>query len=154
MAKQKIEDLVYDLVKPIIDEQNLELVDVEYKKEGQHWYLRVYIDSEDGITLDNCELISGLLDPVLDKEDLILDSYFLEVSSPGLDRALKKDRDFLRYIGREVEVTLYQPLNNTKNFRGINKGLKNNYLSILLEDNKSFEIPMKQVASVKLYFEF
>lgn len=154
MAKQRIEDLVFDLTKPITDEFNLELVDVEYKKEGQNWYLRIYIDKEEGIGLNDCEMVSGKISDILDEKDPISDSYFLEVSSPGLDRPLKNEKDFKRYIDREIEVSLYQPLNNTKYYKGINKGLKEESLSILLEDHHLLELPMKLVASVKLYFEF
>lgn len=154
MAKQRIEDLVFDLVKPITDELNYDLVDVEYKKEGQNWYLRIYIDKIEGIGLTDCELVSGRVSEILDEKDPILDSYYLEVSSPGLDRPLKKEQDFTRYIDREIEVSLYQPLDNSKYYKGINKGLKDETLSILLEDDNLLELPMKLVASVKLYFEF
>lgn len=154
MAKQRIEDLVFDLTKPITDELHFDLVDVEYKKEGQNWYLRIYIDKEGGIGLDDCELVSGKISDILDEVDPITDSYFLEVSSPGLDRPLKKERDFVKYMDREIEVSLYQPLNDTKYYKGINKGLKDETLNILLEDDNLLEIPMKLLASVKLYFEF
>ncbi len=154
MAKIKTEEVVFDLAKPITDEYNLELIDVEYKKEGQNWYLRVYIDKDGGIMLSDCEMVSKKLSDILDEKDPFEGSYILEVSSPGLDRPLKKERDFIRYMDRDVEISLYQAVNNSKNFKGINKGIKDDVLTIQLEDNSLMEIPMKSVASVRLYFEF
>lgn len=154
MAKIKTEEVVFNLAKPITDEYGFELVDVEHKKEGQHWYLRAYIDKDGGITLNDCEMVSNRLSDILDEKDPIDESYFLEVSSPGLDRPLKKERDFIRYMDREVEISLYQAINGLKNFKGINKGIKDDILTIELEDLSLLEIPMKSVASVRLYFEF
>ena len=154
MAKIKTEEVVFDLAKPITDEYDFELVDVEYKKEGQNWYLRVYIDKDGGIALNDCETVSNRLSDILDEKDPIDGSYFLEVSSPGLDRPLKKERDFIRYMDREVEISLYQAVNNSKNYKGINKGVKDDILTIELEDHSLLEVPMKSVASVRLYFEF
>ena len=154
MAKKKVEDLVWELAMPIAEECNFELIDVEYKKEGKDWFLRVYIDKDGGITLDDCELLSRKLNPILDDQDPIRGSYILEVSSPGLDRPLKKERDFIRYKDREVEVKLYKPYNNSKHFKGINKGIKDDSLNILLDDDSTIKIPMNQVAQVRLYFEF
>jgi ribosome maturation factor RimP len=154
MAKIKTEEVVFDLTKPITDEYDFELVDVEYKKEGQNWYLRVYIDKDGGIALNDCETVSNRLSDILDEKDPIDGSYFLEVSSPGLDRPLKKERDFIRYMDREVEISLYQAVNNSKNYKGINKGVKDDILTIELEDHSLLEVPMKSVASVRLYFEF
>ena len=154
MAKIKTEDIVYNLAKPIVDEYDFELIDVEYKKEGQNWYLRFYIDKEGGITLNDCETISRRLSDLLDEKDPIEGSYYLEVSSPGLDRPLKKERDFIRYFDRDIEVSLYKPLNDSKHFKGVNKGVKDNTLTIQLDNGSLLEIPMETVASVKLYFEF
>lgn len=154
MAKIKTEEVVFDLAKPITDEYDFELVDVEYKKEGQHWYLRLYIDKEGGITLNDCEMVSHRLSDLLDEKDPISESYFLEVSSPGLDRPLKKERDFIRYMDKEIEISLYQTLNDSKNYKGINKGVKDDILTIELEDQSLLEIPMKSLASARLYFEF
>lgn len=150
----KVEKLVYTLTKPITDKYMLELVDVEYKKEGQNWYLRIYIDKEQGVNLDDCQLISEELSIIMDDKDPITDSYFLEVSSPGLDRPLKKRSDFLRYLDKEIEVTLYQPLEKQKYYKGINKGIENDTLTLILNNNTQIAIPLKSVASAKLYFEF
>ena len=107
---------------PLLAEHNFELVDVEYVKEGGNWYLRAYIDKEGGITVDDCEVISRTLSDWLDREDFIADSYTLEVSSPGLGRPLKKDKDFERSLGEAVELRLYKPRDKQKEFAGILKG--------------------------------
>ena len=107
---REYEEQTEQLLQPIIDENNFELVDVEYVKEGGNWFLRAYIDKEGGITIDDCELVSRALSDLLDKEDFIPDSYILEVSSPGLGRQLKKDKDFKRSIGKEIEIKLYKPV--------------------------------------------
>ena len=107
---------------PLLAEHNFELVDVEYVKEGGNWYLRAYIDKEGGITVDDCEVISRTLSDWLDREDFIADSYTLEVSSPGLGRPLKKDKDFERSLGEAVELRLYNPRDKHKEFAGILKG--------------------------------
>ena len=101
---------------PLLAEHNFELVDVEYVKEGGNWYLRAYIDKEGGITVDDCEVISRTLSDWLDREDFIADSYTLEVSSPGLGRPLKKDKDFERSLGEAVELRLYKPRDKQKEY--------------------------------------
>ena len=107
------------LIMPIVEANNVELFDVDYIKEGQDWYLRVYIDKEGGITVDDCEVISRLLGEWLDKEDFIEDSYIMEISSPGLDRPLKKEKDFVRSMGKLVEIRTYRPIEKQKEFCGI-----------------------------------
>src|SRR5688572_25516812 len=96
MAKNRVERIAEKLAIPIIEKEEFELVDIEYKKEGANWYLRLYIDKPGGITLDDCQKISNQLGDRLDEEDPIKGNYFLQVSSPGLDRPLKKERDFVR----------------------------------------------------------
>ena len=102
MAKNRVEKITERLVMPIIQNENFELVDLEYKKEGSNWYLRIYIDKPGGITLDDCQKVSEQLGEELDREDPISENYFLEVSSPGLDRPLMKDSDFIRFAGEFV----------------------------------------------------
>ena len=119
MKKTEIVANVERLVSPIIDENQFELVDVEYVKEGANWYLRVYADKEGGITIDDCVTISRALEARLDEEDFIEDAYILEVSSPGLGRPLKKDKDFERNLGAAVEVKLYKAEDGQKEFEGI-----------------------------------
>lgn len=118
MAKNRVEKIAEELVMPIIEKEEFELVDVEYKKEGSNWYLRIYIDKPGGITLDDCQKVSEQLSDKLDEVDPIKENYFLEVSSPGLDRPLKKESDFERFKGEIVEVKLYEPLNGNKGPRG------------------------------------
>lgn len=114
MKKTEIEQHCTELVLPIIEENNFELVDVEYVKEGADYYLRVYADKEGGINIDDCVLISRALEAKLDEADKIQDAYILEVSSPGLTRPLKKEKDFKRSIGKLVEVKLYKAVNGVK----------------------------------------
>ena len=108
--KESYESRVEAYLLPLMEENNFELVDVEYVKEAGTWYLRAYIDKEGGIDVDDCEVISRKLSDWLDKEDFIDDSYILEVSSPGLGRPLKKEKDYVRSMGREVEVRLYKAI--------------------------------------------
>ena len=105
-GKAEIEQKTEELVTPIIDENHFELVDVEYVKEGANWYLRIYADKEGGISIDDCVLISRALEAKLDADDFIKDAYILEVSSPGLGRPLKKEKDFQRSIGQSVDIKL------------------------------------------------
>ncbi|HBE84253.1 MAG TPA: ribosome maturation factor RimP, partial [Lachnoclostridium sp.] len=119
MAKrEEYEAKTESFLLPLMEENNFELVDVEYVKEAGNWYLRAYIDKEGGITVDDCETISRRLGDWLDEKDFIADSYILEVSSPGLGRPLKKDKDFNRSIGEDVDIKLYKPLNKQKDFTG------------------------------------
>ena len=118
MKKADIERHCEELVTPIIDEHNFELVDVEYVKEGADYYLRVYADKEGGITIDDCVLISRALEAKLDAEDFISDAYILEVSSPGLGRPLKKEKDFKRSVGKDVDIKLYKAREGAKEFTG------------------------------------
>lgn len=117
MSRHEIyEQRAEELLEPILADMNFELVDVEYVKEAGTWYLRSYIDKPGGITVDDCEAVSRQFSDRLDQEDFIEDSYIMEVSSPGLDRPLKKDKDFERNLGREVEIPHTAPLKKKKNF--------------------------------------
>lgn len=113
-GKAEIEQKTEELVTPIIDENHFELVDVEYVKEGANWYLRIYADKEGGISIDDCVLISRALEAKLDADDFIKDAYILEVSSPGLGRPLKKEKDFQRSIGQSVDIKLYKAIDKQK----------------------------------------
>ena len=113
-----IEKKAEELIIPILEENSFELVDVEYVKEGSDWYLRAYIDKEGGITVDDCELVSRAFEVKLDEADLIPGAYILEVSSPGLTRPLKKERDYERNRGKLVEVHLYSAIDKNKVFTG------------------------------------
>ena len=117
MYEQKTEEILL----PIVEEYGFELVDVEYVKEGSNWYLRAYIDKPVGIGVNDCEVVSRRLSDILDEKDYIEDSYILEVSSPGLGRPLKKEKDFKRSLGEEVEIRTYRMIDRKKEFTGILK---------------------------------
>ena len=144
--EERVEEIVQDLL-PVQPE--LELVDVEYVRE-RDWYLRVYIDKEGGIDIEDCRMLSEHLEEILDREDFIADAYILEVSSPGLDRVLRKARDFEREHGKRVDVALYAPLDGKKNFTGALTGYDGNVL--ILDDD--VRIPMEQVSQVRLHIDF
>jgi len=150
VSKQNIEQTVETYLKPILDEHNFELVDVEYVKEGTNWYLRVFIDKEGGITIDDCELVSRALEKILDKEDPIKNSYILEVSSPGLDRPLKKDSDFEKYKGRIVDIKLYKPFNKKKEYSGELLELRDNIVYIIDEEGNQLSFNRNNIAIVRL----
>ena len=138
---------------PVLAEHNFELWDVEYVKEAGTWYLRAYIDKEGGIAVDDCEVISRILSDWLDQTDFIEDSYILEVSSPGLGRPLKKERDFARSLGEEVEIRLYKALNKQKEFTGILKAYdKENVTIETAEGELVFNRP--DIALIRLAFDF
>ena len=142
------------IVEPILQKYQFELVDVEFVKEAGSWHLRVYIDKEGGITVDDCELISRQLGDWLDQEDFITDSYILEVSSPGLGRPLKKEKDFARSIGKDVEIRLYQPLNKQKEYTGALKSYDADTVTITLEDESDLTIEKSGIALIRLAFDF
>lgn len=154
VGQNKVEKLVEEIVKPITDDVNIELVDVEFKKEGPIRYLRVFIDKEGGISLDDCQLVSKQISAKLDELDSIEESYFLEVSSPGLDRPLKKESDFIKYEGKIVELKLYKPIEGSKRIEGELIGLFDGKISIKLEDDKVLEIEKEQVALTRLAIKF
>lgn len=150
MAKKRVGDVVEELVLPIIDESKLELVDIEFVKEGPDWFLRVYIDKDGGVTLDDCKIVSNFISEKLDEVDPISQSYYLEVSSPGLDRTLKKERDFEKYSGRKVIVNLYHPLDGKKVLEGELLGLRGDELLLKMDGERDIEIPREKIAKVKL----
>ncbi len=155
MAKREdYEQKTEKLLLPIIEKNQFELVDVEYVKEGSNWYLRAYIDKEGGITVDDCEIVSRALSDLLDKEDFIDDAYILEVSSPGLGRPLKKDKDFARSVGEEVEVHLFKPLNKKKEYIGLLQAFDKKSITIQTEDGEELLIPRAEIALIRLTFDF
>ncbi len=143
-----------ELLKPILDENNFELVDVEWVKEGPERYLRAYIDKEGGITINDCELVSRALSDLLDEKDFISENYILEVSSPGLDRPLKKDRDFERSLGKDVELRLFRPLNGQKEYTGQLKSFDGETICIGLEDGEDLTVSRSDIARIRLAFSF
>ena len=139
---------------PVLEEYGFELVDVEYVREVGVWYLRAYIDKDGGITVDDCETISRKLGEWLDEEDFISDSYILEVSSPGLGRPLKKEKDFVRSIGKDVEARLYKPLNRQKEYRGTLKSYDADTVTITLEDGGDLPLKKSDIALIRMAFDF
>lgn len=152
--KKSIESTIEEMVSKITEPRNFEIVDVEYVKEAGEFYLRIYIDKEGGISLNDCEEVSRALSEELDEKDPIKDNYFLEVSSPGLDRPLKKDKDFVRYQGRDVEIKLYKPINGCKQFEGELVGLTEDKNIKVIIDGNEVEFNKKEVALVRLAIKF
>ncbi len=142
------------LVLPIIEANHFELVDVEYVKEGGTWYLRAYIDKPGGITVDDCEIVNRALGDILDEKDFIEESYILEVSSPGLGRPLKKERDFERSLGEEVEIRTYRMVEKQKEFRGILKAYDKDTVTITVEEEEERVFPRDNIALIRLAFDF
>ncbi len=152
MKKSDIEKRVLEMVMPIIETNGFDLWDVEYVKEGADNYLRVYADKEGGIEIDDCALISRALEEKLDQEDFIEDAYILEVSSPGLTRRLKKDRDFEKSIGRLVLLKLYKAENGAKEYTGYLSGFDEDSISIDIGE-ETIKFKRENVSSVRLEFE-
>lgn len=152
-------ETVTDLVEPILASHHFELVDVEFVKEGKSWYLRVFIDKPGGITIDECVLISDELGEQLDNcdSDPIPQAYYLEVSSPGAERPLKKEADYMRAVDKYVNVSLYQQLNGHKVYEGYLRKVTADELTLEYMDKtrqKEVIIPRKQVAKARLAIKF
>lgn len=155
MAKrEEIEKQTEELIMPIIEENNFELVDVEYVKEGGNYYLRAYIDKEGGITVDDCETVSRALGDLLDEKDFIEESYILEVSSPGLGRPLKKEKDYRRSMGKEVEIRLYKAVDKQKEFYGILVSYDASSVTIDGEDDIERTFEKSDIALIRLAVHF
>ena len=146
-----------ELVQPILEEKHLELVDVEYVKEGKDWFLRVYIDKEGGIDITECGLVSELLSEKLDENDPIKEAYFLEVSSPGAERPLKTKKDLALNVNKNIHVKLYAPIEGEKEYEGILKEFTNDIVTIeykVKTQKKQIEIPYEKVAKARLAVAF
>ena len=143
-----VEKTVWQIAERLLDGSGVELVDVEYVKE-KDWYLRVYIDKPEGIDIEDCQALSEKLEKELDEKNVVPDSYILEVSSPGLDRVLKKEKDFVREAGKIVDVSLYEPLDGSKQITGKLIGCEDNALK--LEELEP--IDMKKIAQVRLHID-
>lgn len=152
--RETYEQKTEELLLPIVNEYQFELVDVEYVKEGSNWYLRAYIDKPGGITVDDCEAVSRRLSDLLDEHDFIDEAYILEVSSPGLGRPLKKDKDFARSIGEEIEIKTFRPIDHAREFTGILKDFDKNRLVVEMEDHEIMEFARDNIALVRLSFDF
>ncbi|KAB2954356.1 ribosome maturation factor RimP [Heliorestis acidaminivorans] len=151
--KERIEEKVALWAEPIAQELGLELVDVEWVKEGGQWYLRVYIDKEQGIELDDCQNLSRKIDEMLDREDPIAHSYLMEVSSPGIERPLKKASDFERFKGETIRITTFAPIDGSKEHIGQLVTRTKEDITILV-DNQEKALPVNKVSSVRLHVNF
>lgn len=152
--REEYEQKTEEILQPIVDANGFELVDVEYVKEGGTWYLRAYIDKPGGITVDDCELVSRAANDILDEKDFVEDSYVFEVSSPGLGRPLKKEKDFARSIGEEVEIRTFRPINRQKEFIGILEAYDKETVTIELEEKEKMQINRSDIALIRLAFDF
>ena len=155
MSKASIyESSTEALIMPIIEEMNFELVDVEYVKEGGTWYLRAYIDKEGGITVNDCEAVARQMNEILDAEDFIPDSYVFEVSSPGLGRPLKKEKDYIRNLDKEVEIRTYRAINKCKEFYGILKEYDADSVTIQTEEQEVLKFQKNEIALIRQAVHF
>lgn len=153
MAKTRIVEKIEILISPYIQESGMELVDAEFVKEGSNWYLRIFIDKPGGIGIEDCRLISEKIDKLLDEKDPIPQSYILEVSSPGIERPLKKLSDFSRFTGLLAAVSTFAAIEGKKNFTGRITAVQGDSITFDME-GITLTIPLKQVASARLKAEF
>ena len=155
MSKKEVyEQKTEEILLPIVEEYGFELVDVEYVKVGGTWYLRTYIDKEGGISIDDCEKVSRRLSDILDEKDYIDDTYIMEVSSPGLGRPLKKEKDFKRSLGKEVDIRTYRMIDKQKEFTGILKDYDKDTVTIELENETLKTFEKGDIALIRLAFDF
>ena len=152
--KEMYETQTETLILPILEKNQFELVDVEYVKEGGTWYLRAYIDKEGGITVNDCELVAREMNEILDREDYIEDSYIFEVSSPGLGRPLKKEKDYARSMGKEMEIRTYRAIDKKKEFYGILTDYDEKKVTIQTEEGEILTFAKTEIALIRLAFDF
>ncbi|MBS6195233.1 MAG: ribosome maturation factor RimP [Clostridiales bacterium] len=153
-VREQYEQKAEALAAPIIESHGFELVDVEYVKEAGTWYLRLYIDKEGGITIDDCEAVSRAFSDKLDEADFIDDAYIMEVSSPGLGRPLKKEKDYKRSMGKEVEIRTYRPIEKQKEFLGILTAYDETQVTITMENQEIRVFQKADIALIRLAFDF
>lgn len=155
MSKGKVyEEKTESLILPILERMNFELVDVEYVKEGSVWYLRAYIDKEGGITVLDCEAVAREMNEILDREDYIADSYVFEVSSPGLGRPLKKENDYVRNMGKDVEIRTYRAINREKEFVGALVAYDDHSVTISITDGEEMTFDKADIALIRQAIDF
>lgn len=152
--RESYEKRAEELILPIVEENGFELVDVEFIKEGGTWYLRAYIDKEGGIAVNDCETVSRAFNVKLDEADFIEESYIMEVSSPGLGRPLKKEKDYVRSMGKELEIRTYKPIDRQKEFYGILAAYDANSVTIEIEDGTKKTFQKTDIALIRLAFDF
>lgn len=153
MEKPSIHQAVTELIEPVFRRDNIELVDVEYKKTGKAWTLRIFIDKSQGVAVEDCQKISREIEDLIEVHELIPVSYVLEVSSPGLDRSLKKGQDFLRNKGKRIQIKTFSPVSNRKQFSGKIRNFMNE--TLFLENEEGIlEVQLDKIAQAKLIIEF
>lgn len=152
--RESYEQKTEEILNPIVDEYGFELVDVEYVKEGSTWYLRAYIDKPGGISIDDCEAVSRRLSDILDEKDYIDEAYILEVSSPGLGRPLRKEKDYKRSLGKEVEIRTYRMIEKRKEFTGTLKEYDDKTVTIEEEGGNVRTFEKSGIALIRLAFDF
>ncbi|WP_274320005.1 ribosome maturation factor RimP [Paenibacillus qinlingensis] len=152
-TQEQIKSIIEDMLKDFVEQNGFEIVDIEYVKEGSNWFLRVYADKEGGIDIDDCGRISEYLSVQLDEKDPITDAYFLEVSSPGAERPLKKTQDFYKAVNSHVFVTSYEPIDGSKEFEGLLQSYDEEVLVIEI-GKKKISIPVAKIASARLAIVF
>lgn len=153
MAQENIETKVEKRLKPIIENLGYSLYDVLYEKEGKDYYLRIIIDKEGTIDIKDCETVNGAINDILDEENYIKQQYYLEVSSPGLERILRKKEHFLKQIGNEIMLKLFKPINKEKELKGILKEYNDSEI-ILIQENEEVRIDIKNIALAKTIYEW
>lgn len=153
MAENNIESKVSKLLEDIIINLGYELYDVRYEKEGKDYYLRIIIDKPDGIDINDCEKVNNEINDILDKADYVKEQYFLEVSSPGIERVLRKEKHFLKQIGNEISVKLFKPIEKQKEIIGVLESYDENGI-IINQDNKKIKIDLKNIAIAKTIFNW
>ncbi|GAA0495843.1 ribosome maturation factor RimP [Salinibacillus aidingensis] len=154
---KKVTETTEELVQPILDDMNLELVDTEFVKEGKNWFLRVYIDKEGGVDIEECGKVSEALSEKLDEAEPVKDPYYLEVSSPGVERPLKKEQDFIDHTGENVYVKVYKAIDGEKEFEGKLRSVENGIVNLEVKvktRTKNVEIPFDQIAKAHLAVTF
>ena len=152
--REDYESRTEELLAPIAEVNQVEIYDVEYVKEGSDYYLRAYIDKEGGITVNDCETVAREMNEILDREDYVEGSYTFEVSSPGLGRPLKKEKDYIRSMGKELEIRTYRAIDREKEFYGILKAYDADTVTIEQEDGKEMVFEKSNIALIRLAFDF
>lgn len=152
--REEYEQKTEELLLPILNKYHFDLIDVEYVKEGSTWFLRAYIDKEGGITVNDCEDVAREMNPVLDELDYIEGSYTFEVSSPGLGRPLKKEKDYARNLGKDVEIRTYRPIQHAKEFCGTLRAYDSHTVTIVTEDDAELSFAKSDIALIRQALDF
>lgn len=150
MARKNTVERVSEIVKPLADALSLQLWDVTFKKEGTDWYLRIFIDKDGGVSIDDCVNLTHAVTKPLDEADPISQSYMLEVCSPGIERELKRDEHFVKYVNSPVMLRTIRPIDNVRDFKGVMTGYENGVITVRLRDGKEVAFNKKDTSYVKL----